>query len=127
MVNFYGAARRAAKDLRVACVERDKWKACAESLQRKLDERSDFFIEREMRLVDRFLTSQAKTYAITDEIKSKITERDVKDAALDEFLAEKKEFLVECARDAGFDNPKAQANATFNQNYSSYVLEFEAQ
>lgn len=130
MFSYYRAARRLAKErdaaLKDAQVQRDE----AARLRRKLDERSDFFIEREMRLIDRFLTSQVKTYAITDEIKSKAriaTEEEVKDGALDDFLADKKAFLVQCAREAGMEKPEEAAKETFEQNYSAYVLEFQGQ
>ncbi len=126
MFNFYGAARRLKKQLAAATRERDSWQKRAEALQKRLDERSDFFIEREMKLVDRFLTSQVKTYAITDEIRA-AAPKVVEDDALDVFLAEKREFLVSCAKEAGIDRPEDAANTTFNQNYSAYVLEFQAQ
>ena len=126
MFNFYGAARRLRKQLAAATRERDYWQARAQAVQKRLDDRSDFFIEREMKLVDRFLTSQVKTYAITDEIRAAVP-KVVEDDALDVFLAEKPEFLVSCAKEAGIDRPEDAADATFNQNYSAYVLEFQAQ
>ncbi len=127
MFNFYGAARRLRKQLAAATRERDVERKRAEALQKRLDDRSDFFIEREMKLVDRFLTSQVKTYAITDEIRAAAPKIEVEDDALDVFLAEKREFLVNCAKEAGVDRPEDAANTTFNQNYSAYVLEFQAQ
>lgn len=128
MFNFYGASRRLAKQLRDALKERNQWKDRALGLEKKLDARSDFFIEREMKLVDRFLTSQAKTFAITDEIKAQqITETDVTNAALEDFLQEKREFLVQCAKEADYPNPERAAADTFKQEYPNYILEFESQ
>lgn len=113
------------KELRSALEDRDKWQKRAEALEAKLDKRSDFFIEREFKLVDRFLTSQVKTFAITDEVKA-VTEKDVKNHDLDVFLREKKEQLVEWAREAGHKDPERSADETFQQNYGAYVLDFEA-
>lgn len=125
MFNYFGAARRLKKELRAALEDRDKWQKRAEALEAKLDKRSDFFIEREFKLVDRFLTSQVKTFAITDEVKA-VTEKDVKNHDLDVFLREKKEQLVEWAREAGHKDPERSADETFQQNYGAYVLEYEA-
>lgn len=126
MFNYLSAARALKKQLSAAEQECRMWKERALSLESKLDKRSDFFIEREFKLIDRFLTSQAKTYAITDEIRTQITETDVKNAALDVFLDEKRAQLVEWARDAGHRDPERSADETYQQNYPAYVLEFEA-
>jgi hypothetical protein len=128
MLNDFGASRRLAKQLRDALADRDRWQERANDLELKLERRSDFFIEREFRLVDRFLTSQVKTFAITDEIKAKqITEQDVSTAALDDFMAEKKQFLVQCAKEAGVPEPEARAERDFANNYANFVLEFQGQ
>lgn len=128
MFNYFGVSRRLSKSLRDALKERDYWRTRADTLAKKLEDRTDFFVEREFKLVDRFLTSQVKTFAITDEVKaSKITDKDVNDAALTDFLADKKAFLVDCAKEAGLPDPESAAQVTYDQNYSSYVLEFQSQ
>lgn len=126
MFNYLAAARRLKKEIRALQKDRDQWQKRAVELEAKLEKRSDLFIEREFRLIDRFLTSKAKTYAITDEVKSQVTATDVSDAALDVFLQEKKAQLAEWAREAGHENPERSANETYQQNYEAYVLEFEA-
>lgn len=126
MFSFYRASRRLARELRAALKDRDYWRERASLLEKKLDHRSDFFIEREFKLVDRFLTSQVKTYAITDEIKAhEITAEDVKSEDLAIFLAEKKAFLVQCAKEANVDNATAVAEQDFNANIGAYILQFE--
>lgn len=127
MLNYYGAARRLKKELKAALKDRDRWQQRADALTDKLEKRTDLFVEREFRLVDRFLTKKVGTFAITDEIQAKqITEQEVKDADLQDFLAEKRDFLVQCARDANVENPEQQAADDFAKNYDRYVLEFQA-
>jgi hypothetical protein len=128
MFNYFGVSRRLAKSLRDALSERDQWKARALVLETKLDKRSDFFIEREMKLVDRFLTSQVKTFAITDEIKAQeVTAKDIHDAGLDDFMADKKEALLRWAKEANIPDPEIVAERDFTANYDRFRLEYEAQ
>jgi hypothetical protein len=133
---FFSTLRRVCrenKDLKQALLStQDKLKAKEEEIERlqtKLEKRSDFFIEREFRLVDRFLTSKAKTFAITDEIRQKERveqdDRETEEAALKAFLDDKKEFLVHCAHEAGLQDPATAAAKTFEQNQSQYILEFQ--
>lgn len=97
-------------------------------LRKKLDDRSDLFIEREFKLMDRFLTSQVKTYAITDEINAKkITQADVDESDWDAFRLDKIEFLEQCAKDAGEDNPRDRAVADFENNIGLFRQEFESE
>lgn len=126
MFNYFGVSRRLAKSLRDALKERDYWRTRADSLAKKLADRTDFFVEREFKLVDRFLTSQVKTFAITDEIRaSKITDKDVEDAAFNDFLADKKAALIEYAKEANLRDPEAAAQVTFEENRNSYREQFD--
>lgn len=126
---FFSTLRNAVRRRREAELDRDFWKAKAQRLEAKLEERSDFFIEREMRIIDRHFTRNMKTYAITDEIRAKAIETNDESEkyALEAFLQDKKEFLVDCAREAGEADPQSTAERTFSQNYASYVIEFQQQ
>lgn len=127
MFSYFGTVRRAVQERDKALSERDFWKTRALELESKLEQRSDFFIEREFKLVDRFLTSQVKTYAITDEIKAKeATQEQVDDADLITFLKEKKDFLLECAIEAGEPDPQISVDRIYNAHYNEYVAEFQA-
>lgn len=133
---FLSTIRQAVREKRKALADRDFHKARADKLEAeverlriKLEKRTDFMLEREFRIVDRFFTSEKKTYAITDEIRSKEEtlkyDAEAKAAAKDAFLSDKLEFLEQCAREAGFDNWKDRARQTFNENYSQYIIQFE--
>lgn len=130
MFSFYRAAKQLKRDLKRVTADRDHWKAEAARLSRKLEDRTDHFVEREFRFVDRFLTAKAKTFAITDEVKAareEATEIAVENEAWDAYKADKIAFLIECAANAGRPHPEAEAHRTFEQNYASYRLEFEGQ
>lgn len=99
-----------------------------EKLEAKIEERTDFFVEREFRLVDRILTKKG-TFAITDEIRAKtITDtKDQEDFAQEAYLADKLQFLVQCAKDEGDPDPEAWAAKLFEQNRSEYIVDFQQQ
>lgn len=125
---FFSAYRRAIRKQRELAADRDFWKTRALELEKKLEKRSDFFIEREFRLVDRFLTSEKKTYAITDEIRQKekdLTMQDADNAALDAFLDEKKDAMIRWAREAGIPHPVETATNDFERQRALFTLEFE--
>jgi exonuclease VII large subunit len=133
---FYSTLRRIArekKELSRAIVDlqeqSDDQKKEIDRLREKLERRSDFFIEREFRLIDRLLTSKVKTYAITDEIRHKErteeAERETQSATREAYLRDKKKFLLECAIDAGTPNPEEAAAQMFARNQSQYILELE--
>lgn len=125
---FFSTLRRAIRERRLAEADRDFWKQRSLLAEAKLDDRSDFFIEREFRLIDRFLTSTAKVQAITDEIRYKQpTEQEVTDHALEAYLADKRDALIDYAREAGRENPEETAQRTYDENYSKYVTDFHAQ
>lgn len=125
---FFTTLREAVRRRKQAELDRDFWKAKAERLEGKIEERTDFFVEREFRLVDRILTKKG-TFAITDEIRAKsiTTNEDAERYALDAFLADKKEFLVDCAREAGEKDPEDVAARTFEQHRSEYIVDFQQQ
>lgn len=126
---YYRALRRTVRELHKAQAEAEEYKARALFLEKKLEERSDLFIEREFKLIDRFLTSNVKTYAIADEIKaaSKITDADVSEAEWDAFKADKIDFLEGCAREAGESNPRQRAVIDFERAEGIYKQEFDAE
>lgn len=125
---FFSTLREAVRRRREAELDRDFWKARAEKLEAKLEERTDFFIEREFRLIDRVLVKKG-TYAITDEIRAKsiIEDKEAEDHALEAYLEDIKQFLVTCAKEAGAVDPEATAARTFEQNRSQYVIDFQQQ
>jgi hypothetical protein len=133
---FLSSLRKAIRERKQAEADRDLYKDRLEDaehevrrLQEKLEERTDFFMEREFKIFDRFFTSERKTYAITDEIRRKqldeTFEKEASGAALTAYLADKKEFLEQCAREAGFPDWKDKADRTFQENYGQYVTEFQ--
>jgi len=125
---FFSTLRNAVRLRRDAEADRDFWKQRALAYESKLEARSDFYIEREFRLMDRFLTSQVKVPAITDEIRSHSpTDQEVTDHAREAYLQDVKEGLVHYAREAGKSDPEGEAARTFEQNYSRYVNDFEMQ
>jgi hypothetical protein len=135
MISWFRSTRAAVRDLKAALADRDFWKGKAESyeaefkaLRQKYDDRSDFFVEREFKIIDRFFTAERKTYAITDEIRSQrpeATQQDVNEAALEEHLKAKKEWLIQCAIDAGFPNPVEIGTRDFEKNISRFILDFQ--
>jgi hypothetical protein len=133
---FLSSLRKAVRERKQAEADRDLYKARmeraeeeAERLRSKLESRTDFFIEREFRIFDRFFTSVHKTHAITDEVKRKVDEeqweRESKDAALEAHLEDKRLFLEQCAREAGYPDWKDKAAKTYEERYSQYVQEFQ--
>jgi len=125
---FFSTLRKAIRERRLAEADRNFWKQRCLEIEAKLEARSDFFIEREFRLVDRFLTSQVKVPAITDEIRLKQpTLEEVTNHALEAFLQDKREALLDWAREANMPNPEESAARTFDEQYSNYVTQFEAQ
>lgn len=133
---FFSTIRQAVRERRKAEADRDllqvqvvKLEAEIERLRGKLEKRTDFFVEREFRIVDRFFTAERKTFAITDEIRQKEEtakwDAEAKDAAVTAFLQDKKDFLEQCAREANIEDWKDAAAQTFKENYSSYMMEFE--
>lgn len=125
---FFSTIRNAVKGRKQAELDRDFWKARALALEAKLEQRSDFFIEREFRLIDRALTKNG-TFAITDEIRAKavIENDETEKYALEAYLEEQREFLVQCAKDAGKPDPEDVAAKTFEQNRAAYILDFQQQ
>lgn len=125
---FFGAYIRTVRERNRERTAAKKWEARARYLEQKLDDRSDLFIEREQKLIDRFLTSQVKTFAITDEIAAKkITQQDVDESDFDNFKNDKIDFLEQCAREAGEPHPRDRAIADFNANYGLFRQEFEGE
>jgi len=122
---FFSVIRRAIRDRKKAEADRDYWKVCADRLQKKLEERSDFFIEREMRLVDRFLTARVKTHAITDEIRTKalLGSETGEDHQLREYLAEKKQEMINFAVEAG--EPPSRAVEDFERIKEHLIVDFQ--
>lgn len=125
---FFSTLREAVRRRREAELDRDFWKQKALDAEAKLEKRSDFFIDREMRIFDRFLTAKVKTHAITDEIKAKQADTEDYEAhALEAYLQDTKDFLVQCAKEAGAENPEDTAARTFEANRSQYVIDFQQQ
>jgi hypothetical protein len=124
---FFSAYRRAIRERKRVEADRDYWKDRAEKIEAKLEARTDFYVEREMRLIDRFLTSKAKTHAITDEIRAKSLVTPEVDSAyvakLNEYLEEKKEELIEHARQAGL--PAETAIRDFERNRDFFIVDFQ--
>lgn len=127
---FFAAYRRAVRLRREVEADRDFWKKRALDLEVTLQQRSDFFIEREFKMIDRFLTAKVGTFAITDEIRARqnrpeVTDREVYQRALDDFLQEQKEIYKQYAIDANLPDPDVQAQRTLEQQMSSLVANFE--
>ena len=137
---FLGTYRQAVRDREKAIADRDQayrerdradqdarsWEARCKAAERELKERVDFFIEREFRLIDRFLTSQAKVPAITDEIRTKrlpMEQDPVFVAQLEAYLEEKKENLIMMAREAGL--PAERAIEDFERNRDAFIVDFQ--
>lgn len=133
---FLSTIRQAVREKRQAIADRDEAlfqlevaKEEVKRLQEKLEKRTDFFVEREFRIFDRFFTSEKKTYAITDEIKQKEDSvkyaAEARDAALTAYLEDKREFLERCAREANYENWKDVAAEKYKANYNQYVVDFD--
>lgn len=125
---FFRAIRQAVRDRKKAEADACFWKAEAQRLAAKLEERSDLFIEREFRLMDRFLTTKAKTHAITDEIAAKAIigqpdERYLAQQAA--YLEEKKQDLIRLAKQANVPNYQEVALRDFERNYERYIVDFQ--
>jgi hypothetical protein len=124
---FFSTLRQAARDKRAAEQERDFWKERALRLEKKLEDRTDFFVEREFRLIDRTLTGRAKVPAITDEIRAKQlqpeTDATASAEALNEYLAEKKQNLIDMALEAGL--PAERGAADFERNRDRFIMDYQ--
>lgn len=130
MFAFYRAAKRAIQERDAALQDRNFWRDRCLKLELRLEERSDLFIEREFKLIDRFLTSTAKTYAISDEIKAskQVSQTDVDDETWNNFRLDKIAFLADCLRDEGItDNVMDRAQRDFEANITTYKNEFESE
>ena len=128
MFSFYRASKRAIQQRDDALTDRNFWRERCLKLERKLEERSDHFIEREFKLIDRFLTSSAKTYAISDEIRAskQVSQADVDEDAWLAYRADKIEFLAECLREGGVtENVMDRATHDFEANEATFRQEFQ--
>jgi len=110
--------REAAKDMRIA------------SLESKLESRTNLLLERDFAWTDRFLTSQAKTYAIGNQVKETIkaeTKPDDKPARLAAFMQEKRAILREYAQEATDDMNliDSMVEQKFREMEPLYMAEFE--
>jgi hypothetical protein len=131
MFEKWREVRRLNKEVKRIEGERDAARREAISLRQQLEARTNLLLERDFAFVDRFLTSQAKTYAISDEAKVKsapdVTKTDVREAELTAFMSDKKDFLRECLLDAGCppDQVNSRVERDFSANYEAYKTEFE--
>jgi len=100
------------------------------SLESKLESRTNLLLERDFAWTDRFLTSQAKTYAIGNQVKETIkaeTKPDDKPARLAAFMQEKRAILREYAQEATDDMNliDSMVEQKFREMEPLYMAEFE--
>lgn len=125
---FFSSIRQAIRDRKRAEADRDYWKARAEKFEARLEERDDFMREREFRLVDRFLTAKVKTHAITDEIRGRkfLAVDDKRHAEqLEAYLEEKKQELIQMAKEAGIPDPAGVGARDFDRMKDHFIMDFQ--
>ncbi len=119
------------RELKRLASEEKFWRERCDALEKKL-EGKDAVIERKNNLLlelgfrwsDRFLTSQAKTYAITDEAKAHINPVDSRPpkADLQAYLQSQYDKIMADAEMSG--TPREQAEAYYHQNEEIFKEEF---